>query len=184
MVLVGLLLMTPASILSAEYGFEVTDAKIFRSENGYDLNAGITYDFSPRAIEALNNGVPLTVVVEVRVHRYRRFVWNKTLVKRKFIYRLTYHALPRRFRLYDQNQDRYRNFVNMRAALQALGKIRETELMKHGDIEPGNVYTAELKTYLDIEALPLPLRSIAYVIPQWYMSSTWYKWPLEESNPP
>ncbi|MCI0653725.1 MAG: DUF4390 domain-containing protein [Methylococcaceae bacterium] len=37
---------------------------------------------------------------------------------------------------------------------------------------------------LDIESLPLPLRSIAYLIPQWHISSGWHTWSLQALSRP
>ena len=39
-------------------------------------------------------------------------------------------------------------------------------------------YTLAIRAKLDIEALPAPLRPVAYVSPSWRMSSGWYEWNL------
>jgi len=41
-------------------------------------------------------------------------------------------------------------------------------------------YFGMVKTALEIEALPLPLRPVAYLTPQWHLSSGWFEWPLTE----
>ncbi|MEY3760764.1 MAG: hypothetical protein RIR39_2255, partial [Pseudomonadota bacterium] len=37
-----------------------------------------------------------------------------------------------------------------------------------------------VKVSFDRDALPLPLRPIAYIDPQWYLSSDWTLWPLKK----
>jgi hypothetical protein len=37
-----------------------------------------------------------------------------------------------------------------------------------------------VKVNFDRDALPLPLRPIAYIDPQWYLSSDWTLWPLKK----
>ena len=46
----------------------------------------------------------------------------------------------------------------------------------------GNVSTYTLglnEVYVDIEALPAPLRPVAYLSSPWRLTSEWYEWPLE-----
>ncbi len=169
---------------AADYGFDIQNAEMLSSGKSLELRANISFRFSQRAIEALNNGVPLTLIVQVKVNRNRRFIWNKTVVKKKFVYRLTYRALPGRFRVFTQSNGQYRSFTSMKAAVETLGRIHEIDLMNLDDVQEGKLYTAHLKAYLDIESLPLPLRSVAYLIPQWYISSAWFKWPLEKLSHP
>ena len=165
---------------AADYGINVERADVIKKQQYFVLNADIDYRFSPRALDALKNGVPLTFVLRVKLYRHRKYVWNNTLVSRSIRYRLSYHALPKRFRVVSETLGIQRNFANLEDALVAMGEIRDVPLTKTQDISAGHSYIAQLKVSLDIEALPLPLRSVAYVIPQWYISSGWYKWPLEE----
>ena len=165
---------------AADYGIEVERAEVVELQQHYVLNADIDYRFSPRALDALQNGVPLTVTVTVKLFRYRKYVWNKTIVSRRIRYRLSYHALPRRFRVVSESLGKQQNFANLEDSLVAMGQIRDVPLLGVAEISAKDSYIAQMKVSLDIEALPLPLRSVAYVIPQWYISSAWYKWPLEE----
>jgi hypothetical protein len=45
-------------------------------------------------------------------------------------------------------------------------------------MKPERAISLALKARLDIESLPTPLRALAYVSPEWYLSSRWYKLPL------
>lgn len=170
---------------AAEYGFYINSAEVVSSTRGkYVLNADIDYQFSPRANDALKHGVPLTLVVKIRVNRYRRLIWNKTIFSENMIYRLSYHALRKRYRVYDDSQGAHRYFVTLQSAVEAMGQIRDLPVLIPGDVESGTEYDAKIKVFLDIESLPLPLRSIAYLIPQWHISSGWYKWRLDELSRP
>ncbi len=165
---------------AADYGIEVERAEVVKRQQNYVLNADINYRFSPKALDALQNGVPLTVTVRVKLYRYRKYVWNKTIVSRRIRFRLSYHALPRRFRVVSESLGQQQNFAELGNALVAMGQIRDVPLLSAAEISAEDSYIAQMKVSLDIEALPLPLRSVAYVIPQWYISSGWYKWRLEE----
>ena len=41
-------------------------------------------------------------------------------------------------------------------------------------------YVVAIKVSFDRDALPLPLRPLAYINPQWYLSSEWTLWPLKK----
>ena len=128
------------------------------------------------------NGVPLTIVVKFQIDRYRKLMWNQKVFTKKIIYRVTYQSLRKRYRIYDHDLGRHQYFTDLRSALDAIGKIRGFITLDIADVDLDAAYHAKVKVFLDIEALPLPLRSIAYLIPQWHISSGWYKWSLDVSN--
>lgn len=165
---------------AADYGFSIRNAEVVPSKQGWLLNSDIDYRFSPRAEDALKHGVPLTLVVKIRVNQQRRFIWNKTVFSKNLMYRLSYHALRKRYRVYDENLGAHRYFASLKSAVDAMGKIRDLTVLNAAEREADSQYNVQLKVLLDIEALPLPLRSIAYLIPQWYISSGWYTWSLDE----
>ncbi|MGH8551614.1 MAG: DUF4390 domain-containing protein [Methylococcales bacterium] len=165
---------------AADYGFSIRSAEVVPSEQAYVLNADVDYRFSPRAEDALQHGVPLTMVVKIRVNQYRRLLWNKTVFSKNMTYRLSYHALRKRYRVYDESLGEHRYFVSLQSAVDAMGRIRELPVLNAADVGADAHFKVRLKAFLDIETLPLPLRSIAYLIPQWYISSGWYTWSLDE----
>lgn len=164
------------------YGFSITSAELLGSHKGYLFSADVDYKLSPRASDALLNGVPLTIVVKVQVDRYRKVMWNQKVFTKKIVYRVTYQSLRKSYRVYDHDLGRHQYFADLRSALDTIGKIRGFIALDIEDVDLDAAYSAKVKVFLDIEALPLPLRSIAYLIPQWHISSGWYKWSLDLSN--
>ncbi len=169
---------------AADYGFAIKRAEVVPSDAGYFLNADIGYQLSSRASEALKHGVPLTLVVKVRLHRHRRLIWNKTLFSKNLVYRLSYHALRNRYRVYDENKGSQQYYVNLEPAVEAMGQIRGLPVLSSSGVSADTKYIAQIKAFLDIESLPLPLRSIAFLMPQWYIDSGWYTWSLDELSRP
>jgi hypothetical protein len=45
-------------------------------------------------------------------------------------------------------------------------------------IEPEKKYVVRVRARLDVEALPSPLRPLAYLTAPWQLDSDWYQWPL------
>jgi len=64
-------------------------------------------------------------------------------------------------------------------AIDALGKIAPIPVLEADKLAPGEDYRVRMRSRLDIEALPAPLRPLAYVHPGWRLGSGWHRWELE-----
>jgi hypothetical protein len=51
-------------------------------------------------------------------------------------------------------------------------------LFDGASLDSDAAYRGRLRARLDIEALPSPLRPLAYVSPSWHSTGEWYEWPL------
>lgn len=159
-------------------GFEVTSATT-RLEGGvYRLNAQIEYRFSNAALEALQNGVPLTVNIEMEVRRRRSWVWDETVYTLIQRFQLEYHALSRQYLVSNLNSGERRAFPNRTAALGFMGRIQDFPLLDRNLLAENERYEGALRVQLDLETLPAPLRLFAYFSDDWRLASEWYEWPL------
>ena len=142
------------------------------------MDARIDYAFTEVALEALDNGVPLTLEVHVQLRRSDAWVWEESLIDQRLRYVIRYKPLSERFfvsRLPDADG---RSYVTRDAAIAALGDLKGLQLAKVSQLEAGEDYEIHLKASLDVEELPLPLKPIAYLLPSWKLSTGWTKWPL------
>jgi len=171
--LIGLLLAFDASC--ADYGFRIIRAELVPSEANYVLNADIDYRFSESAIEALRHGVPLTLVVRLKIKRQRSYWLDETIWSELRKFRILYHPLGKSFQIIHEGGNT-ESFASLTALLDAMGAIRGWSALPADRIVKDNSYEASLLVDLDIESLPLPLRPIAYVSPSWYLGSSWYRW--------
>lgn len=145
----------------------------------YVLNAEIEYRFTPAVLEALENGVPLILEMHIEITRPRDWLWDAQFTDLVQRYRLQYHALTEQYLVKNLNSDIQYNFPSREAAIDALGTITDLPILDKRLLEPGIEYQARLRTSLDLEALPTPLRLLAYLSPQWHLESEWYTWPLQ-----
>lgn len=158
--------------------FEVEQVTTRLEDGTYTMDARIRYDFSDRALEALENGVPLTVDVHIQVRPEDDWIWTKSLTDRRLRYRIQYKPLSERYLVARLPGDQGRSYVTRDAALAALGELKDVTLVSAEQMEPETPYEVHLRVALDIEELPLPLRPMAYLYPSWKQSSKWSKWPL------
>jgi hypothetical protein len=158
--------------------FDVEQVTTRLEDGTYAMDARIRYDFSDRALEALENGVPLTVDVHIQVRPEDDWIWTKSLTDRRLRYRIQYKPLSERYLVARLPGDQGRSYVTRDAALAALGELKDVTLVSTEQMEPETPYEVHLRVALDIEELPLPLRPMAYLYPSWKQSSKWSKWPL------
>ena len=164
---------------AAAGGFRVESAKTHLDGETYVLDARILYGFSELALEALDNGVPLTIELHVQVRPQDAWIWDNTLLDRRLRYPIRYKPLSERFLVSQLPGDGGRSFVTRDAAVAALGELKGLPLVSASNLDPDTRYEVQLKAELDIEELPLPLRPMAYLRPSWKLSTGWTKWPIE-----
>lgn len=163
---------------AAEYGFRIVRAELKPDMQGqaYRLNADIDYRFTEPVIDALRNGVALTLALNLRVQRPSVWGFDVTVLEARSAFRIRYHALAKLFQIVDENGDRPRNFASVNALLEAMGSLRGLSVPDDQRLLPGQRYHAHLSVALDIESLPLPLRPVAYLAPAWHLGSPVYEW--------
>ncbi len=159
-------------------GFEVISATTRLEAGVYRLNAQIEYRFSTAALEALQNGVPLTINVEMEVRRRRSWLWDETVYALTQRFQLEYHALSRQYLVNNLNSGERRAFPSQTAALGFMGRIQDFPLLDRSLLTEQERYEGALRVRLDLEALPAPLRLLAYLSDDWRLASEWRTWPL------
>jgi hypothetical protein len=171
-----LLLLYALDGFGADYGFRVLNAELVPVAEQYVLNADVDYRFSEAAIDALEHGVPLTLVIRFKIQRHRDYWLDETVLSESRRFRIRYHPLAKSFQIIHESSGVPRNFASLTALLEAMGEIREWRVLPVDRLQTGQEYWANLSVNLDIEALPLPLRPVAYVSPSWYLGSPWFRW--------
>lgn len=163
---------------SENYGAEIKSVVTTLKDGQYVLSANINYRLSPKAMEALQNGVALFWTVQIKTQLVRHLLWNKTLAETHLHYQLQYHALLNMYRVSHKNTQVDYNFVSLASALDSISTLNDLPFLDANKLEPAQRQVVALKIDFDHEALPLPLRPIAYFNRQWYLSSAWTVWPL------
>lgn len=156
----------------------IKDVRTHLDDGSYLVDANVVYAFSDEALEALENGVPLTLLVHIQVRRAAAWIWEDSLTDIQLRYAIRYKPLSERYEVYRLPGNEGRSFVGRDAAIAALGEIRNLQLVEASRLSPDDTYEVQIRAELDIEELPLPLRPMAYLRPSWKLGSSWTKWPL------
>jgi hypothetical protein len=176
LLLFGLLLSMSCT---ANESFNVRAASTQLVEGIYRLYAQIDYPLNEDVQKAIESGIPLIVNQEIELLRLRRWLWPKAIKHITIRYQLRYHALSEQFVLiYLSQEGRQRAYLDLTVAIKHLGTIKGYPLIAQKELEPGQRYRVRLRTRLSIEDLPVPMRPLAYLSPQWHLDSSWFSWLL------
>ena len=178
------LLMLQATCVHAENnqyptGFTINSATVQDEDGIFYLDANIEYWFGEQVLEALNNGVALNIIVEIQIIEKRKFLWDKAMAEVTQNYQLQYHALTRQYVLRNLNSNENYNFLTLQLSLASLGTISRLPVVSTQLFEHDGNYQIRMKPSLDIEALPSPLRPVAYISSEWQLAGKWYSWQLK-----
>ena len=155
-------------------------AQVTKTDTNYSLSATIYYPLSPRIIEAIDHGVPITFYQEFQLlepfniyWQWQQNVWSRTVR-----YQLRYHALSKQYILLSLGTLQRRSFPSLDIALDDLGKIESLSLPpKH--LINSSTLTLQIRSGVDIHALPTPMRLGALISDKWQIKSPWVDatWP-------
>ena len=176
-VLALLLALAVAGAAPAE-DFSFKRVEVILDGGNIVLDAEINFDLNATAIEALDHGVPLTFVIHVQVRRADAWLWEADVLDRRLRKVLRYHPLSTLYELHDLDSDTRENFATRSAALRSLGELKRLQVGRLAELNPDDAYEVRLVSYLDIEALPLPMRPMAHVSPAWDLESDTWVWLL------
>ncbi len=178
--LIALLWLSTFSVYGAGFSAEVKQAEMKLQREDYLFSAVLVYHLSDKAKNALQNGVPLFWNVHFKLQQPHFMFLKSTLIDVVIRYRIQYHALLNMYRVRNEFNGEVYNFSTLPAALELMSVINDLDIIKKTDLDAKKTYFFYVKVDFDRDALPLPLRPIAYIDPQWYLSSDWTLWPLKK----
>jgi len=160
--------------------FRILSLETNLQDKVYLVSARIKYDLSDEAKEALENGIPLLILLDIEVAKPRWWWWDNEIASLEQGYLLIYHALSENYIIHNLNSGAQENFVSLSRALATLGELKNLPLLDANLLQANTEYYIRIRTYLDIESLPTPMQPIAYISSDWQLESDWYEWPLQK----
>lgn len=157
--------------------FDISAAHITKIGNGHVLNATINYPLTPRVKEALDNGIPIVFFQEFKLVDLTSLLgeywqWEDTLWRTKISYELRYHALAQQYVLQDIATGKERFFPSLEGTLHALGQIQNLTLPPEHMVSDNHLLF-QLRSGIDLYALPTPMRPGAIISSKWHLTSPW-----------
>lgn len=165
-----------SGVASAEFRLPELQPKI--APGALTLSGAFDLGLGTKAEEALAKGIPLEVVIDVRLYRHRTLLWNKKIGEWSFRRQVRYHALAGQYLVsaVAPAAGEGESFFSLTEALNYLGSLSDLILALPEPPDPEADYLVRVRAGLDIEALPAPLRPVAYTSPAWHLNSGWTVW--------
>ena len=174
----SLILVPPLLWAEATAGFVVQSAWLQRQDHQYRVNADIRYQFSRESLTALEHGVALQIVIDIRAKQLRNLFWDKIIREETVKLQLEHHPLTGNYLVTNLDTGIKNQFHVLPNALEFLGSVRNYPFLKTAAVEPDKSYTMQVRARLNIGSLPAPLQLSAHTSPDWQFASPWYQWSI------
>ncbi|MFC1750494.1 DUF4390 domain-containing protein [Pseudomonadota bacterium] len=143
------------------------------------LDAIFDLEFSEKLVEALHNGVPLTLLVELKVMRERSYWLSETIAEIEQRFQISFNPLTGRYLFHNLNSDAKFQLPNFDVVKLVLSHLSNFPLLDYSLLEEDMTYNARARIRVDDEKFPVPLRLMTYVTSDWDLVSEWYEWQLQ-----
>ncbi len=166
--------------LADEGRFEVRRANSRLSDGVFYVTARIDYRISDEALEALQSGVALTIRLEIEVTQIRRFWPDREVASLQQAFQLSYQPLTEHYIVKNLNSGEQDSSATLYSALNRIGRVVDLPVIDASLLDPDGNYRISLRTVLDTNTLPGPLRLVAFWTDELRLESDWYRWKLNE----
>lgn len=156
--------------------FEIRSAYVERAEHVYQLNATIDFHLAQEARAAIRDGAPLSLHLDIVVHRQRSFWLNETVAALSQNYKLSFHALSERYLVRNLNSGEQTSHATLDAALDQLRVISNLPILDQALIRPDGRHEVSLRASLDVRTMPDTLRFLLFWVDDWRQRTEWYTW--------
>jgi len=171
-------LLLGTGVAEAKKPFEIRSASSRLTDGVWFASANIDYRLSDDALEALQNGVALTIQLQIELTRVRRFWADAQVASLQQAYLLRYQPLSERYVVRNLNSGDHRSFATLFSALNEMGRIVDLPIIDASVLSDAK-YEISMRAVLDQDTLPGPLRLIAFWGEGFRLVSDWYTWTLD-----
>jgi len=171
-------LLLGTGVAEAKKPFEIRTASSRLADGVWFASADIDYRLSDDALEALQNGVALTIQLQIEVTRVRRFWTDAQVASLQQAYLLRYQPLSERYVVRNLNSGDHKSFATLFSALNDMGRIVDLPIIDASVLSDAR-YEISMRAVLDQNTLPGPLRLLAFWGEGFRLVSDWYTWTLD-----
>lgn len=156
----------------------IKSTRTYIEDNTYFLDASYSFELSEEAYKALRHGISFEIHTEFQLRLKRNWLWDEKVSEKKLIYKLEHKPLTENFLTIDLTTGLRHSYDNLDAALNQIKNITGMPLFDQALLRENKSYIAKIRSFIDIESLPPPMRPQAYFSPSWDISTGWYEWNL------
>lgn len=160
--------------------FEVRSAFLEPADGVYQLNATVDLSLSRAAMQAVREGVPISLELDIAVQRRRAWLPDADVAVLAQSWQIQYHALSERYLVNNLNSGQQTSYSSLGAALAALSRVRGLPVLDAALLEKGQRYEASVRFVAAVEGgLPDAVRLMMFWV-DWKRATQWYTWTVTE----
>jgi len=163
--------------------FEVRDAKFNLQDTLLLLDSTLSIELPDYIAMAVDQGFAVPLSFEVEFLETRKYWFDKKVVSLKQQYLLHYLPMLDAYVIADINRGQRHYFDDRDQAVNSLKAINQYPMLDIGNIDVDLDIYARLRFGLDVDELPLPLKSSSLWDNDWDLQSEWYDWQFDWVQP-
>lgn len=155
--------------------FEIRNAYVELQDGFWQLDVRLDLGLSEAARRAFDDGVPLTLRLEVAASTARRFLPDETVVSLTRQWQLAYDAIADRYVVNDPATGEHASHASRADALAALARISGLRLADTSRLPPDGRFEMRVRASVEIGELPAAIKMLLFW-KSWSRSTDWYAW--------
>lgn len=176
------LLIGPVSIAEGVPVFKIKTAGFTIRDTLLLLDSAIEINLPNYINKAIDQGFAVPLMFEVEVRIYSKYWWDEKRLSLKQQYQLHFLPMLESYAVYDVNANQRLYFNSRQAAVQYLKVIHAYPMFDINNINRlGRVYM-RMRAGIDVDELPLPLKSSSIWDNDWTLQSDWFEWKIDQPN--
>ena len=174
-----LLLFKP--LFAAEDGdaFQIQSAEFTLNETLLELNSEIRIELPAYISIAIDQGFAVPLMFQVEILASKKYWLDEKIVTLKQQYQLHYLPMLSSYVIFDLNAGQRYYFDRLNQAVHYLHMVYNYPMLDIDNISDNRSFYARIRFGIDIDELPLPLKSSSLWDNDWSLSSDWYEWDIE-----
>ncbi len=163
--------------------FAVETANFSMQKSLLLLDAHLMIELPDYISIAVDRGFAVPLMFEVEILESRRYWFDKKIVSLKQQYLLHYLPMLHSYVISDVNQGQRHYFDSREQAVESIQMIYHYAMLDIGNIAVDLEVYARMRVGLDVDELPLPLKSSSLWDNDWDLRSAWFNWAIDQVRP-
>ena len=158
-----------------ERRFEIRNAFVELKDGAWLLDLRLDFALGKAAQQALDEGVPLVLVLEAEASVERRFMLDETVISLARRWQIAHDAISQRYVVTDLANDEQVSHASQAEALEALSRISAIDVADTRKLPPDGRFDMRVRATIEIGELPAAIRMLVFW-KNWSRSTDWYAW--------
>jgi hypothetical protein len=146
------------------------------------LNSTIEIELPQYINKAIDQGFAVPLMFEVEVLEYSPYWFDKKLLSLKQQYQLHFLPMLSSYAIFDVNANERLYFNSRQQAVRHLKVVYAYPMFDISNINQSGLAYVRIRSGIDVDELPLPLKSSSLWDNDWELESDWFEWDIAPSQ--